>query len=235
MLRVKNVNLTKKGRPILKDISFDCEPGKITVLIGKSGAGKTSLLKCIAQLEKSYSGSIEFDEKNIKDIPQNARAELIGFVFQQFNLFPHMTVLENCAQPLEIVKKYDKAKSIKIAQDMLGAFGLKNLECSYPNNISGGQQQRVAIVRTLCFDPKIICLDEPTSALDPQNTTILAEMLKSLSNKGTTIILSSQDVYFVKAIADRVILLEDGCLIEEGDSEAIQLAVKNKISSFLNH
>lgn len=233
MLRIKNINLTKKQTNILNNLSLECSPGSIIALIGKSGAGKTSLLKCIGQLDQTYCGTIEFNNQNLKNYTQKEKAELIGFVFQQYNLFPHMTILENCSNPLRIVKKYDIKKANEIAYSMLEKFGLKNLADSYPINLSGGQQQRAAIARTLCFNPKIICLDEPSSALDPENTALLISILKDLAKAGTTILLSSQDMPFVKAIADKIVLLENGSLIDECDMQE-KLQTGSKISKFMD-
>jgi len=233
MLRIKNINLAKKQTTILSNISLECTPGTITALIGKSGAGKTSLLKCIGQLDQAYSGSIEFDNQDLKNFSQKNKAELIGFVFQQYNLFPHMTVLQNCSNPLRIVKKYDKYKADTIALTHLEKFGLKNLTDSYPVNLSGGQQQRAAIARALCFNPKTICLDEPSSALDPENTALLIATLKALSRSGTIIVLSSQDMLFVKAIADNIIMLEDGNLVEEWNIDDLKQA-NSKIGNFMD-
>jgi polar amino acid transport system ATP-binding protein len=217
MLRIKNINLTKKQNRILNDISLECPPGMITTLIGKSGAGKTSLLKCIGQLDRTYSGTIEFETQDLRNYDNKAKAELIGFVFQQYNLFPHMTILENCSNPLKIVKQMDKESAEKIAHEMLEKFGLKNLADAYPVNLSGGQQQRVAIVRTLCFNPRIICLDEPSSALDPENTALLVTTLKDLANNGIMIILSSQDMLFVKSVTSTIAMIENGQLVEKCD------------------
>jgi len=233
MLRIKNINLTKKQNRILDDITLECSPGMITTLIGKSGAGKTSLLKCIGQLDRTYQGLIEYKAQDLKNYNFKEKANLIGFVFQQYNLFPHMTIIENCANPLRIVKKYDKQKAEKIAYEMLEKFGLKNLADTYPVNLSGGQQQRAAIVRTLCFNPNIICLDEPSSALDPENTKLLITTLKELANIGTTVVLSSQDMPFVKSIANKIILLEDGKLIDECNMKA-QFKPDSRITIFMD-
>jgi len=233
MLRIKNLNLIKKQTNILHTISIECAPGTITALIGKSGAGKTSLLKCVGQLDQTYCGSVEFNAKDLIKFSQKEKAELIGFVFQQFNLFPHMTILENCSNPLRIVKKYDTKKADSIALATLEKFGLKNLADSYPINISGGQQQRAAIARALCFNPQIICLDEPSSALDPENTALLITTLKTLAQAGTTIVLSSQDMPFVKAIADKIVMLENGTVAEEYSKDK-QAKDDSKISNFMD-
>lgn len=232
MLRIKNINLTKKQNRILDNISLECSPGIITTLIGKSGAGKTSLLKCVGQLDRTYSGLIEYENRDLTNYNFKEKAELIGFVFQQYNLFPHMTITENCANPLRIVKKYDKQKAEKVASEMLEKFGLKNLANTYPVNLSGGQQQRVAIVRTLCFDPKIICLDEPSSALDPENTMLLINTLKELASLGKIVLVSSQDMSFVKAVAHMLVMIENGKITEKSDIQ--NLKQNSKISNFMN-
>jgi len=233
VLQIKKIDLTKKQNLILTDISLDCAPGTITTLIGKSGAGKTSLLKCIGQLDPAYSGLVEFNGKDLRKFTHKEKAELIGFVFQQYNLFPHMTVINNCTNPLRIVKKYDENQALAIAQPILEKFGLKKLANVYPMNLSGGQQQRVAIARALCFNPNIICLDEPSAALDPENSMLLITTLKDLAKSGTTILLSSQDMPFVKGIADVIVMLEDGKLIEKCNIQDIKQK-SSKISNFLD-
>lgn len=233
MLRIKNVGLTKKQNSILHEISLECIPGTITVFIGKSGAGKTSLLKCVGQLDTSYSGIIEFKDQNIKNIPLKEKADLIGYVFQQYNLFPHMTILENCTNPLRIVKKHSIKQAESIALTQLERFGLKKLAHAYPMNLSGGQQQRAAIVRALCFEPKIMCLDEPSAALDPENSMLLISILKELGKAETTIMLSTQDMPFAKAIADFIVMLEDGKIVEINRIEEAKQP-HSKIGNFID-
>jgi ABC-type polar amino acid transport system ATPase subunit len=234
MLTVDKVNLAYGTTPILTDISLTGTPGRIIALIGKSGAGKTSLLKCIAQLNRSYTGNIFFQKNDLKQSTPHERAITVGFVFQHFNLFEHMTVFENCAQPLRVVKKYDQTKASDIACALLEKFGLIHLAQAYPLKLSGGQQQRVALIRALCLEPKILCLDEPTSALDMENIDILISILKDLSKAGMTIIVSSQDTQFVKLILDKVYLLEAGSLIAAYDTQEKSLPKDNSIRTFLN-
>lgn len=233
MLRIKNINLTKKQTNILNNISLECSAGTINIFIGKSGAGKTSLLKCIGQLDRTYLGKIEFNDQDLKNYSQKDKAELLGFVFQQYNLFPHMTIIENCTNPLIVVKKFNMQKSRDIAYDMLEKFGLTKFANLYPTNLSGGQQQRAAIARTLCFNPKVICLDEPSSALDPENTALLISLLKDIAKTGAIILLSSQDMPFVKAIADKIIMLEEGNLIETCNIQDLKQK-SSKISTFMD-
>ncbi len=195
------------GKPILNQISLTIAPERITVLVGKSGAGKTTLLRCIAGLEGISQGDLLVDNKDLLNLSAQERAQLIGFVFQDFNLFPHMTVLENCMQPLIIVKRMNQKEAEQKALTILEHFDMAGYLTSYPAQLSGGQKQRVAIARALVLGPKILLLDEPSSALDPENTAILAKFLKQLSSEGITVIMASQDIDFVERIQGNIILI----------------------------
>jgi polar amino acid transport system ATP-binding protein len=200
--------------PILNGISCTIPLQKITTLIGKSGEGKTTLLRSIAGLQKIASGSIIIDSVNIADLSLQQRSHLLGFVFQDFNLFPHMTAFENCIQPLMLDgATTEKEASNKVLQ-LFEKFGIAECKSSYPRQLSGGQKQRVALARALCLDPKIVLLDEPTSALDLDNSMILVALLKKLCAEGITIIIVSQDSAFVELIEDVVYSLVDGKLIK---------------------
>jgi polar amino acid transport system ATP-binding protein len=205
------------GKPILENISCKILPERITALIGKSGSGKTTLLRCIAQLQDISSGSIMLQEKNLLELSVPERAQLLGFVFQDFNLFAHLTVLENCMQPLMVTQNLPEQAAKKRVLEVLDQFDMSAYQASYPSQLSGGQQQRVAIARALALGPKILLLDEPSSALDPENTQILITLLKQLCNAGITIVLASQDMDFVRKIQDRVYLMSDGQISEAYD------------------
>jgi polar amino acid transport system ATP-binding protein len=235
MLKGKNVTLKLDTNIILNDISFEIKGENITAFIGKSGAGKTSLLKCMVNLYKNYTGCITFQDKNIKDIFDKERAKIIGFVCQHFNLFPHMTFLNNCIHPMLLVLGISKEDAIKKTEKILQALEILQLKNMYPENISGGQQQRVAIARALCLGSEILLLDEPTSALDPQSTKSLVVLLKDLCSKKVKIIFSSHDMNFVKSVADHVYFLEDGKILDFYDKrQGNILTCDGRIPSFLN-
>lgn len=214
MLSVSNITVKIKNNMILNNITCSLLPKTITCFIGESGAGKTTLLKSLVQLLDIENGQINIKEKNIKSLSVQERAKNIGFVFQNFNLFANLTVLNNCLDPL-LIQKIDKIKAQKIAIENLANLGLIEYINRYPCELSGGQQQRAAIARSLCLSPKILLLDEPTASLDPVNTLILIDILKSLAKNGLTIGVSSQDMNFVKNIFDRAYFLRSGLLIEE--------------------
>lgn len=214
MINIENISLTspKTGIILLKNISFTIRPGTITCLIGRSGAGKTSLLRCIALLYRNYTGRITVDNVEIKSLTNIERATTIGFVFQHFNLFPQLTVRENCEKPLRDVLGLSINDAKQKTQDLLITFGIEKIENRYPEKISGGQQQRVAIARASAFNPQVLLLDEPTSALDPENARILGDKLLLLASQGKTIIVASQDILFVNAYADNIITINDGTI-----------------------
>lgn len=224
---------TRTQKPILNQVSLTISPRRITSLIGKSGSGKTTLLRCIAGLEDIGQGTITIDSKNSVDLSAQERAGLIGFVFQDFNLFPHMTVLENCMQPLMVVQGKNQQEAAQLALATLNHFDMDTYATSYPSQLSGGQKQRVAIARALALDPKVLLLDEPSSALDPENTAILVKLLKQLCAEGITIVLASQDMAFVRNIQDFLCLVVDGAIVETHDIQEIGRTA-SLINSFLD-
>lgn len=225
----------KTKKTDLNNISCTIPMQRITSLIGKSGAGKTTLLRCIAGLQEPTQGDILFQDKNLLNLDACKRAELIGFVFQNFNLFTNLTVLQNCMQPLMLVQNKTAEEAEKKAIATLRQFGMDAYQSSYPSQLSGGQQQRVAIARALALGPKILLLDEPSSALDPENTQILIKLLKQLCTEGITIILASQDMGFVRAIRDYVCMVADGQITETYDALEVLDPNKTKvIDTFLN-
>jgi ABC-type polar amino acid transport system ATPase subunit len=232
MININHVSLTLKGKQILNDISLTIPQGSLHCLIGQSGAGKTSLLKCIASLQQQYTGSIEYQGRLINAMLPTERAHTIGFVFQHFNLFPHMTVLENCVHPMVHVLNVSQEIAQKKAVEILAQVGMEQYKDSYPQQLSGGQQQRVAIARALCLEPKILLFDEPTSALDPESSRTLVTLLKTLKDQGITSIISSHDMAFVKAIHGNIHFISEGKLIESYDQQSF---IPDKIKSFLDH
>ncbi len=214
MLIVDRISVEIKGKKILNDVSCSFSKGSIVGLIGASGAGKTTFLKTIVGLVPLSSGSVYFDTNGvISDIRNKKGGSQIGYVFQEFNLFPHLNVLNNCIDPL-LIHGFSKEVAIQKAMKFLNQFRLGELIEQYPRSLSGGQKQRVALVRALCLNPEILLLDEPTAALDPVNTDILIEMLKQLSCSGLTIGFSSQDMNFVKRCADEIYFFEHGTIVE---------------------
>jgi len=226
---------TQKKVTILNDVSFGIEQGRITSFIGKSGAGKTSLLKCVANLIDSYQGSITFRDTAIKTLSAKERVSHVGFVFQQFNLFPHMTVLQNCMHPLVTVLEMGEEAARTKAIEGLGLVAMDAYAASHPHQISGGQQQRVAIARALALNPQVLLFDEPTSALDPESTKSLQDVLLNLRSAGITIAVSSHDMPFIKGVLDKVYFLEQGTIIDSFDAQKGQSLQSGKIFDFLQH
>lgn len=216
MVTVNNLTVRIKNQLILDNISCSLQPGRITSFIGKSGAGKTTLLKALVGLVPVDQGEIVVNNQKVDAMSPRKRSEEIGYVFQDFNLFPHCTVLENCVDPLIVHGvPYDKAKERALA--VLKDFDMHNFAHKYPSELSGGQQQRVAIARSLCLKPRVLLLDEPTASLDPFNTDILITILRSLVASGLIIGLSSQDMTFVRKIFDFVYYIEAGKIVESCD------------------
>ena len=221
VLKVRGLKKSFGNIEVLKGIDLDIIKGQILVLVGPSGGGKTTFLRCVNALEKADEGNIEIngkslyvdgkyvDKHKLKDIRKD-----IGLVFQSFNLFPHMSVLENLIEAPQRVFKINKDDAIKRARDILSLLGLEEKEKNYPFELSGGQKQRVAIGRALALDPKLMCFDEPTSALDPGLTDEVTKLIKSLSEKGMTMLIITHDMEFAKKVADRIISMENGVLKE---------------------
>lgn len=214
MLTVKNLNKSFGNNKVLNNINFNIEKGEICVLLGKSGAGKTTILRCINGLEDFDSGEIIIDEcvmSNKNHISKNRNK--IGMVFQNFNLFPHMSVLENIiAAPINVLKK-SKEEAIKEAKEILKMVDLEDKINSYPYELSGGQCQRVAIARACALTPKVLCFDEPTSALDVDSINKVSSIIRDLKNKGMAIIIITHDISFANNISDKIIKISDGTII----------------------
>ena len=222
---VKISNLDKYfGRlHVLKDISLEVMPREVICLIGRSGSGKSTLLRCINFLEEPSHGSIEVDGikvaggekgKEHRQLVHDVRLKT-GMVFQEFNLFPHMSVLENVIEGPVIVKGMDRQKAIELAEQNLDNVGLLFKKDEYPNRLSGGQKQRVAIARALTMEPKVMLFDEPTSALDPELIGEVLNVMKKLANEGMTMVVVTHEMGFAREVADRVIVMAEGELIED--------------------
>lgn len=214
MVIVDRLTVTITKKEILKQISLILKRGRISVFIGGSGAGKTTLLKAIAGLVPVTDGTITIDGQPLNELNAYERATKVGFVFQEFNLFAHFTALENCIDPL-MVHGTSYEQAAEKASQLLQELHMQEYSDRYPGELSGGQQQRIAIARALSLHPKVILLDEPSASLDPANTVRLVEILRSLAAQGLTVALSSQDMSFVRKIADSLYYIEDGQVVEE--------------------
>ena len=205
----------------LVDVTSHIDPGEVVVVIGPSGSGKSTFLRCINQLETATSGHIYIDGVDIlnprTDI-NKVRAE-VGMVFQQFNLFPHKTVLENVTLAQRVVRKRNKAEAEDVAMQLLQKVGIHDKIKVYPDQLSGGQQQRVAIARALAMNPKVMLFDEPTSALDPEMIGEVLDVMKTLAKEGMTMVVVTHEMGFAREVADRVIFMDIGAIVEEGTPE----------------
>ncbi|GAP05487.1 MAG TPA: amino acid ABC transporter ATP-binding protein [Anaerolinea thermolimosa] len=206
----------------LRGVSLDVFRGEVVVIIGPSGSGKSTLLRCINRLEEFDSGRIVVDGIPL-DTAENinaVRAE-VGMVFQQFNLFPHLTVLENITLAQKVVRKRNAEEAEKIAMDLLGKVGIPEKANAYPLQLSGGQQQRVAIARALAMNPKIMLFDEPTSALDPEMIQEVLDVMLALAKEGMTMVVVSHEMGFARNAANRVIFMDEGLIIEEAPPQVL--------------
>lgn len=219
MLKGSNIHKSFGDLEVLKGIDLEVAPSEVVVLVGVSGSGKSTLLRCFNFLERINKGTIEIDGQAIdpkKHKLSEIRAE-VGMVFQHFNLFPHMTVLENVIEAPIIVKKMKKADAIVLGKQLLEKVGLSDKADVYPSKLSGGQKQRVAIARSLAMEPKVLLFDEPTSALDPELVGEVLAVMQQLAQEGMTMVVVTHEMKFAKEVADRVIMLDEGRIIESAD------------------
>jgi polar amino acid transport system ATP-binding protein len=222
----------------LKNVSLTVKQGEVVLIIGPSGSGKSTLLRCINRLEHLNSGEIWIDNDKLTDHQADIRKirEEVGMVFQDFNLFPHLTVLENITLAPKIVKGLSKIATIQSARNLLSKVGLTEKENVYPDQLSGGQQQRVAIARALAMAPKVMLFDEPTSALDPEMIKEVLDVMLALAKEGMTMLVVSHEMGFARAAADRVVFMDEGEIIQIGTPEEIFNNTKEKrIQQFLKH
>ena len=221
MVNVKDVYKRFGDLEVLKGISLEVKQGEVFSVIGSSGSGKSTLLRCINRLEEVTSGEIYFEDQEITGDKKNVRElrSKIGMVFQNFNLFKHMTIMKNMIYAQMHVKKVPKEEAIEKAKVLLDRVGLLDKADVYPVTLSGGQQQRVAIARTLAMNPDVILFDEPTSALDPEMVGEVLDVIKDLTKTGITMIIVSHEMAFVREVSDRVVFLEQGVLIEDAPAK----------------
>lgn len=232
IIRVKSLYKSYSDIDVLRGIDLSVKKGEFVCIIGSSGSGKSTLIRCLNGLEEIDSGSIEIDGKNLKDI--NLIAEKIGMVFQEFNLFPHYTVLDNIVKPCITVKKMSKKSAKDLAYSMLEMVKLGDKAKSYPISLSGGQKQRLAIARALSMSPEIVLFDEPTSSLDPELSHEVFDTIKSIASGGLTIVMVTHQMDIVLNFASRVIFLEDGKIAFDGNPEELLRSDNKKIQSFLS-
>ncbi|MDR7001652.1 amino acid ABC transporter ATP-binding protein [Neobacillus niacini] len=237
MIQVKNLVKAFGSNTVLDGIDISVEEKEVVVLIGASGSGKSTLLRCLNFLEMYDQGEITLLGKRVipdKTNLNHIRAE-VGMVFQHFNLFPHKNVLENIMEAPLYVKKEDKHQAKEKALDLLEKVGLKEKALAYPRNLSGGQKQRVAIARALAMEPRIMLFDEPTSALDPELVGEVLQVMKQLAKEGMTMIVVTHEMGFAREVADRVVFMGNGKILEEGPPNEFFLHPKHeKAKQFLN-
>lgn len=237
MITVKNLKKKFGNKIVLKGIDLNVEKGERVVIIGPSGCGKSTLLRCINGIEKLTSGKVIFEGKDIysKNVDINKIREKMGMVFQQFNLFPHLTVTENIILAPVKLKIMTKEEAIKKAIELLELIDLKDKKDMYPSQLSGGQKQRIAIARALIMNPDVMLFDEPTSALDPEMVDEVSNLMKDLAKKGMTMIVVTHEMSFVKECATRVIFMENGSIIEEGTvKEIFENPKSDRLKEFLS-
>ena len=236
MISVKNLRKSFHGLEVLKGISTEIHKGDVVCVIGPSGSGKSTFLRCLNMLEKPDDGKIIFSGEDLA-APKanlNLHRQKMGMVFQQFNLFPHMTVLENLTCAPITLKKIPKAEAEAKAMELLGRVGLADRANEYPNKLSGGQKQRVAIVRALCMDPEVMLFDEPTSALDPEMVGEVLDVMKTLAKKGMTMIVVTHEMGFAREVSNRVLFMDEGIIMEENTPEELFANPKcERLQSFL--
>lgn len=223
MISVKNLQKNFEGTEVLKGVNVDINKGDVICVIGPSGSGKSTFLRCLNLLEQPTGGSIIFEGNDLtaKKVDLNLHRQKMGMVFQQFNLFPHMSVLQNMTCAPIMLKGLSKQEAEDKALELLDRVGLKDRADSYPNQLSGGQKQRVAIVRALCMEPDVMLFDEPTSALDPEMVGEVLDVMKELAHEGMTMVVVTHEMGFAREVSNRVLFLDDGVIAEEGSPEDI--------------
>lgn len=236
MIKLENVHKSFGKNEVLKGINLHIEQGQVVVIIGPSGSGKSTVLRTMNYLEEPTSGKVIVDGMDLSDKKKlnDVRAE-VGMVFQNFNLFPHMTVMENLTLAQTKVRKTSMEEAKKIGQALLDRVGLADKVNAYPDSLSGGQKQRVAIARALAMKPKVMLFDEPTSALDPEMVSEVLDVMKSLAEEGMTMVIVTHEMGFAKKVADRVLFVDGGLILEDNTPERVFDAPTNeRTKSFLD-
>ena len=237
LIKVDNLCKSFDDVDVLKGINAEIHKGDVMVVIGASGSGKSTFLRCLNRLEEPTGGKIYFEGTDITDpsVNINIHRQKMGMVFQQFNLFPHMTVMKNLTLgPIKLLKK-SKADAEKRAMELLERVGLADRATAYPSQLSGGQKQRIAIVRALCMDPDVMLFDEPTSALDPEMVGEVLEVMKQLAKEGMTMVVVTHEMGFAREVGTNVVFVDDGVIVEQGEPREFFENPKNqRLKDFLS-
>lgn len=247
LLEIRNIKKSFGNEEVLKDISLSVEQGEVLAIIGSSGSGKSTLLRCATLLETMDSGELIYLDDKVVTMNEDGKSvyahanelkkarEYFGLVFQNFNLFPHYSVIKNIIDPLISVKKMEREEALKIGRDLLKKMGLTDKENAYPCELSGGQQQRVSIARALAQNPKVLFFDEPTSALDPELTGEILKVIKDLAKEHMTMVIVTHEMNFARDVANHIIFMDNGVIVEEGSPDEIINNPKNdRTKAFLS-
>lgn len=237
LIKVDNLCKSFGSVDVLKGINAEIHKGDVMVVIGASGSGKSTFLRCLNRLEEPTGGKIYFEGTDITDpsVNINVHRQKMGMVFQQFNLFPHMTVMKNLTLGPTLLLKKSKADAEKRAMELLDRVGLADRASAYPSQLSGGQKQRIAIVRALCMDPDVMLFDEPTSALDPEMVGEVLEVMKQLAKEGMTMVVVTHEMGFAREVGTNVVFVDDGVIVEQGEPKEFFENPKNqRLKDFLS-
>ena len=237
MIEVKNLHKSFEKNEVLKGINETINKGDVVCVIGPSGSGKSTFLRCLNLLETPTKGQIIFEGNDLtaKGVDLNLHRQKMGMVFQQFHLFPHMTVLENLTMAPVMLKKATKEQAEQKGLELLERVGLADRASSYPSELSGGQKQRVAIVRALCMNPDVMLFDEPTSALDPEMVGEVLDVMKELAKEGMTMVVVTHEMGFAREVANRVMFMDEGVITEEGTpAEIFDRPKSERLKTFLS-
>ena len=237
MLSVQELHKSFDGVEVLRGVSAEVDKGDVVCIIGPSGSGKSTFLRCLNRMEQPDSGKIFLDgvELTAKKVDLDRQRQKMGMVFQQFNLFPNMTVLRNLTLAPTLLKKMPRAEAEAKAMELLERVGLADRAGEYPDRLSGGQKQRIAIVRALCMEPEVMLFDEPTSALDPEMVGEVLDVMKKLAENGMTMVVVTHEMGFAREVADRVLFMDEGQIVEENTPEALFGSPQSqRLQSFLS-
>ena len=235
ILEVKHLGKAFGSNQVLRDIDFSVSPGDVTCIIGPSGSGKSTLLRCLNMLETPSTGEINYHGTDItsKNVNVPEYRSKVGMVFQNFNLFPHYTVMKNIIDAPIHVDKVSRTEAVARAEKLLAQLGLSDKADAYPYQLSGGQQQRVSIARALALQPRILFFDEPTSALDPELTAEVLKVIRQLASEHMTMIIVTHEMQFAREVSDRIIFMEQGVIVEEGSPEALFTTENARVREFI--